>query len=145
MVHRIIRRSRLAGTSRGLARGLGWFSIALGLAELIAPRALTRTIGMEDHARVAQFYGLREIGAGIGILLARDPTPWVWGRIAGDALDLASLTAALHPDNPERGRAAMALGAVAAVTLLDICCAQQLGGNRRDGGTLRRLRSAARV
>lgn len=146
MVHRFVRRSRTDGAARALARGLGWFSIALGLAELIAPRALTRTVGMEDRARVAQFYGLREIAAGIGLLLARDPTPWVWSRVAGDALDLASLAPALHPDNPERGHARLALGAVAAVTLLDACCAWQLSGNHRsDRHLIRRLRHAAQL
>ncbi|GIK99883.1 MAG: hypothetical protein BroJett029_40920 [Alphaproteobacteria bacterium] len=143
MVHRIIRRMQPDDTARALARGLGWFSIALGLAELIAPRRLTRTLGMEDHAGLAQLYGLREIVAGIGLLLARDPLPWVWGRVAGDALDLASLAPALHRDNPERHNAGLALGAVAAVTLLDICCARQLAGGHRP--VRRRLRSAAQL
>ena len=28
---------------------------------------------------------VREIGTGIGILTSKDPSPWLWGRVAGDA------------------------------------------------------------
>ena len=71
-------------------------------------------------------YGLREIGAGLGILLSEDPTPWVWARVAGDALDLASLAPALDRDNPERSVAAGAFANVALITALDIFCAAAL-------------------
>lgn len=145
MLQRFLRRDHGNDIPRALARGLGWFSIALGIAELIAPRTLARGVGLEGHAQVAQFYGLREIGAGIGILCAKDPAPWIWGRVAGDALDLASLLPAMRSGNPARGHAGLALGAVAAVTLLDVCCARQLARTGRNGGgTVRRLRSAAR-
>ncbi len=53
------------------ARGLGWFSIGLGLAEIGAPRSLARLIGIsdDDETRNTMFaLGLREITSGIGIL-----------------------------------------------------------------------------
>ena len=34
-----------------LATGLGWFSLALGTAELAAPRTLARLIGIPDDPR----------------------------------------------------------------------------------------------
>ena len=37
------------------------------------------------------FSGLREITTGVAILASRDPAPFVWDRVAGDALDLVSL------------------------------------------------------
>ena len=39
------------------ARGLGWFSIGLGLAQLAAPRTLSRIIGLpdDDSSRNALF------------------------------------------------------------------------------------------
>jgi len=40
---------------------LGWFSIGLGLAEVLAPRSLTRGLGMEGHEQLMQAYGVREI------------------------------------------------------------------------------------
>jgi hypothetical protein len=35
-----------AENAHSMARGLGWFSIGLGLAEVLAPRSLTRGLGM---------------------------------------------------------------------------------------------------
>lgn len=109
-----------------LARGLGWFSIGLGLAELVGARTLNRTLGTGDHDLLVRAYGLREIATGIGILTQDDPRPWIWARVAGDALDLASLAPALARDNPQRDKAAMAFGNVAMVTALDVACAWAL-------------------
>src|SRR5690349_17261487 len=81
-------------TEQRLANGLGWFSIGLGLAELAAPRQVARLIGArdEDNTRtVLRAYGVRELAAGFGILSQTSPTGWLWGRVAGDMLDLASL------------------------------------------------------
>jgi hypothetical protein len=117
---------RRMGDGKMLANGLGWFSIGLGLYELLAPRHLGRTLGMEDKTGLIQAYGLREIATGVGILANRRPAEWVWGRVGGDALDLATLAPGLDGDNPKRGNVAFAIGAVAGVALLDVLCAQQL-------------------
>src|SRR3954463_13138658 len=51
-----------------LARALAWFSIGLGLAEVLAPRAVQRLAGVEDdHSRLVRLMGIREIASGIGI------------------------------------------------------------------------------
>ncbi len=78
-------------SARSLARGLGWFSIGLGVVQLVAPRQVARFIGMPGSDGVIRACGLREIATGVGILLADDPKPWIYGRIGGDALDLAGL------------------------------------------------------
>jgi hypothetical protein len=122
-----------------LARGLGWFSIGLGLAELLAPRKVGGFLGMEEHSGLIQAYGAREIAAGVGILTAQDPTPWIWGRVAGDALDLATLAPAV-PDNPRKGNVLFSIMAVAGVTALDLICAQELSVHRRDAERQRRQR-----
>ena len=113
-----------------LARGLGWFSIGLGLAELVAPRGLTRALGLQGHERLVQAYGVREIATGVAILAAKDPTPWIWGRVGGDALDLATLAGGFHEDNRQKGSVGVALGAVAAVSALDVYCASALSASR---------------
>ena len=67
-----------------LAMGLGWFSLGLGLYELLAPEHLSRVLGLEGREGLLRFYGLREIGAGLGIFLTQpNPAPWVWGRGRG--------------------------------------------------------------
>jgi hypothetical protein len=118
--------------SRALARGLGWFSIALGVTELVAPRALARWLGMGDSEPVLQAYGVREIGTGLGILASNDPAGWVWGRVGGDALDIATLAPGLNDDNPQKENVGLALAAVLAVTLLDVSCASRLSRRKGD-------------
>ncbi len=130
-----VRRGRLTQGGDTVARDLGWFSIGLGLAELIGPRSVAGMVGMRGSAPVMPLYGLRELATGIGILLADDPTPWVWGRVGGDALDLATLGVGMI-GRRRRGSAALAFLAVAGVTALDVLCAQSLQARqrpRRDG------------
>jgi hypothetical protein len=117
------------GSALALAQGLGWFSVGLGLVELAAPHSLARFLGMEEQAGLIRAYGLRELTTGAGILLQDDPAPWLWARVAGDALDLATLATALDARNPQRGNVGVALAAVAGVTALDALCAQRLSGD----------------
>jgi hypothetical protein len=123
--------NRQNGTAMALARGLGWFSIGLGLAEMLAPRMLTEQMGMEGKEPLLRFYGAREMAAGVGILMSDNPGPWVWGRVAGDALDLATLATGLDKQNPRKGNVAIALAAVAGVTALDCIAAQALTSTSR--------------
>ena len=116
-------RHRPAGQA---ARALGWFSIGLGLAELLAPRLVARATGLAGRESLVRLYGVREIATGIGILCARDPAPWVWGRVAGDVIDLATLAAHTDTGNPLRERAGGAMAAVAGVAALDLACARSL-------------------
>ena len=109
-----------------LAQGLGWFSICLGVAELVAPGSLCRAAGFRGRETLVQVYGLRELATGAAILASRDPTPWIWGRILGDAVDIATLATGLREDNPNRANLVLAIAAVAGVTLLDAICVQEL-------------------
>ena len=118
------------GSSHTLARGLGWFSIGLGVLELVAPHSLARALGMEERAELIRAYGMREVATGLGILSQADPTPWVWGRVGGDLLDLATLATGLDGANPHRDKVGLALAAVAGVTVLDVICAQSLASER---------------
>ena len=116
--------------SKRLANGLGVFSIGLGLAELAATGPLTRWLGVEDHAKLVRAYGLREIAAGVGILTQSKIAPHLWGRVAGDAIDLASLGAAMRDHDRNRRNLAIAIGAVLGVTLLDILAGKSLSATR---------------
>jgi hypothetical protein len=134
-------RGHTDSTADGLARGLGWFSIALGAAEVLAPRQLASTLGMEGYERLITAYGVREIVQGVGILASEDPTPWIWGRVAGDALDIATVTAGLSRDNPRRENAVVALVALLGATAVDLYCANRLSEERtRSAGMVRDYR-----
>ncbi len=103
---------------------LGLFSIGLGLAELTAPRSMARLTGVRFAPALLQAYGLRELASGIGILTSRRPTGWLWGRVAGDVMDLATLAAAYaEADDADRRRVMASAAAVAGVTALDVLCA----------------------
>jgi uncharacterized membrane protein len=124
-----------------LARGLGWFSIALGAAELLAPRALTRSIGAGEHESLTRFCGLRELAAGIGLLTQPSPVPWLWSRVAGDAMDLSLLGLAMRDaDRHEMARLTSATVSVIAVTALDVYAARAASTRepRSAPGALRR-------
>lgn len=123
---RMGRRGHPDSATDALARGLGWFSIALGVAEVAAPGRLARALGMEGHEPLVIAYGAREIVTGIGILTSEDPTPWIWGRVAGDTLDIATVAAGLAGDNPRRENAAVALVSLLGVTAVDLYCARTL-------------------
>ncbi|MFN2637828.1 MAG: SRPBCC family protein [Gemmatimonadaceae bacterium] len=111
-----------------LTQALGWFSVGLGVAELFAPQAVARLIGVdeEEHTTVFRAYGIREVAAGIGILTRPKPTYWMWNRVIGDAIDLASLGKAMRSADTNKTRLTTATIAVLGVTALDILCSLSL-------------------
>ncbi|VXB40382.1 conserved hypothetical protein [Burkholderia sp. 8Y] len=121
-----------------IARGLGWFSLALGAAELLAPDSVARAAGLRTSSTLMRLYGLREIACGIGILMSRDPSPYLWARVGGDALDLATLAASSDKSRP---RALGALLNVAGVTALDIHAATSLSSHAEDQRREAQIRS----
>jgi uncharacterized membrane protein len=118
-----------------VAKALGWFSIGLGLSQIASPRGLTRLIGMPDteqNCRTMQLFGIREITSGLGILGKPRPAEWMWGRVAGDAMDLAALGKNFNAPGANRNRVAAATAAVLGVTLLDYLTSHEL--SRKSNG-----------
>ena len=107
---------------------LGWFSVALGAAEILAPGGVARAIGVDEdeHRTLLRVYGVREVAAGLAILSRPKPTYWMWNRVIGDAIDLTSLAKAMK--NPENNKAKLTAAtlAVLGVTVLDIICSTRL-------------------
>jgi uncharacterized membrane protein len=117
------------GPNEQLAGFLGWFSIGLGLSQVMAPRVMSRLVGIDDdskNAALMRALGIRELTSGVGILSQRHPTGWVWSRVAGDMMDLAMLGRAMSSSENSRGRTAFATAAVLGVTALDVLAGQQL-------------------
>ena len=114
-----------------LAQSLGVFSIVLGLFELICGRWLGRLLGFDGKKHIVRFYGGREILTGVAILASKDPTPWVWGRVAGDALDIGTLAYGYTRDPDNVGAKLSALAAVAGATAADVYCAAKLSGESK--------------
>ena len=113
-----------------IARALGWFSIVLGLAQLASARRFAHWIGVGDNRNnraVLRAVGLREIVSGLGILVQPRPVGWLKARVGGDMMDLALLGAALNSSRTRPEKVAMAMAAVAGITIVDLLCSQQLG------------------
>ena len=126
------------GTPDKLAKALGWFSLGLGLAELVAPGRITRALGMEGKEGLVRAYGAREVLAGI-VSLSADKQTGLWSRLAGDGLDVAALVPGLRDDNPKRDNVGLALAVVLGVTLLDVIGAQATTARHSRNRGQRRL------
>ncbi|MGV3773049.1 MAG: SRPBCC family protein [Verrucomicrobiales bacterium] len=114
-----------------ISQALGWFSIGLGLAEILMPRRLSKGIGVhKDNDMLLKMLGAREIASGIGLLAQPKHSAWAWSRVAGDAMDLALLGTALTGNKNEMAKLAGAIAAVAGVTAVDIMQSVQLTKNK---------------
>jgi uncharacterized membrane protein len=109
-----------------LVKGLGWFSIGLGLVEIFAPRTLSRLIGVKPHTGLMRLFGIREIVSGVGILTQPNSADWINARVAGDAMDLTVLSGSFFVEKTDPARLALATAAVAGVTAVDILCSKDL-------------------
>ncbi|WP_242128069.1 hypothetical protein [Sphingobium sp. Sx8-8] len=118
-----------------LARALGWFSIGLGVTELLAPGRIARSLGLRGKQRLIQAYGARELASAVPTLSVDKPVGLA-SRIAGDAIDLGTLALALRRNNPKRNNAAIALALVIGITVLDIVAYSgvKAAHGRRPGG-----------
>lgn len=147
-VHTRIERLRtVLNDDRRLAQFLGWFSISLGAAELLAPRALGRGLGFGSQSPwLLRACGAREIISGIGILSQpRRRSVWLWSRVGGDAVDLALLGSALAAGRGSRTRVAAATATVAGVTALDVMASRRLSGNAQARGGLLRIQESIAI
>ena len=117
-----------------LARLLGWFGIALGILEVLAPRHTAELMGAPRRSTgTLPVLGAREIASGVGILASGRPTGWLWSRVLGDAVDLAVLGRSLRGSRrrPQRLRLLASIGAVVAVAALDVLTAWVFTQRRR--------------
>jgi len=114
-------------TAAGLGRAMGWFSIGLGVAEVLGARPLARWLGVKGHEGKIRGFGFRELKAGVGILRGGDPTPrQMMSRVLGDAMDLAALGAAFRSKDGKPGPLAFATFAVVGATVVDVLAAAGL-------------------
>jgi uncharacterized membrane protein len=121
----------------GLSRGLGWFSIGLGLAEIAAPRMLARAIGVDPKGRTGtaiRAMGARELASGLGILARPQRALPLWARVAGDAIDLAFLGWALGARRTSTQRLVGAIATVAGVAALDVFASRRVARAERAAG-----------
>jgi hypothetical protein len=132
-------------TERKMARGLGWFSLGLGLTQVLAPEWLGRKTGLGERTGLMRLLGTREIATGLLVLSESRPAAGMWGRVAGDVMDLAVLAGGYNSFGTRRDRIVKSAAAVLGVTLADLGCAlalqrepQQRSHDRVTQGRVRR-------
>jgi hypothetical protein len=117
------------------ALGLGYFSIALGLAEIAAARPIARWLGL-DGSKTARntlrAFGVREIAAGTMALRAPADSLNMWNRVIGDAIDAGALALAMRGTRRPRAVAG-ALAFVGGAMVADVLTARAL--DRKTGET----------
>jgi len=126
---------RRINDGRTAARMMGWFSLGLGAVEVLAPDRVARTLGVSGRiAPLVRFYGLREVASGMVVLSERTPGVGMWSRVAGDALDLATLGVALRTSR-RRTNVLAAMGLVVGALAVDAYVARRLSDHRTSAST----------
>lgn len=110
-----------------LGLGLGLFSIALGMAEAIAPGRIARWLGVEGATpkKVIGLFGARELVAGAMLLRGPAVSTNAWNRVVGDAIDLGALGLAFSRSS-RRSAVAGATAFVISAAVVDVLAARGL-------------------
>ena len=103
-----------------LGNALGWLSVGIGLASLLAPRAVARTTGLPYWPTLIRIVGARELAAGVGLLMKPTNQVFRWSRVTGDAMDLTILGIAASQPGSNRERLAATAALVGSLTALDL-------------------------
>jgi uncharacterized membrane protein len=119
----------ISRADRRIARGLGWFSLGLGIPQVLMPGRVNKLAGLENtlfKRQLMRMMGLREITAGIGIFGSQPkPAEWLWARSAGDVVDLMLLQSAFRNPANRKGRLLFATANVIGITAADIVQARR--------------------
>lgn len=105
---------------RKVGYSLGALSLALGAAELLAGDRIARRLGVKDHSGKLRAFGLRELATGAALIANPTASKNVWGRVAGDIMDLAALGAAFREAEGHRRALWASVAFVAGALVADI-------------------------
>ncbi|MEV7327338.1 SRPBCC family protein [Micromonospora sp. NPDC093244] len=110
------------------------------MTQLAAPDTVRRISGVDDSPTtrtVVPLVGARELVHAAGLLTSRRKSIWAWTRVAGDAMDLASLGVAIaHRSGRRRRRLVGVTGAVVGITVVDLLTAVQATRAKRIGSAM---------
>ncbi|MBV9583095.1 MAG: SRPBCC family protein [Chloroflexi bacterium] len=118
------------------SRALGYFSVGLGTIQVLAPGAVAQLIGVRGGTTsnvLIRLVGLRELAAGVGLLMWKPSSGWLWARVGGDVMDVALVSASVANARNQRGRLAATLSALGSVTAVDVRSAQATSRGYADG------------
>lgn len=126
------------GAAQRSAAAAGWLSVGIGVAGLVAPRQIARTLGAHDHSGahwLVRALALHELVSGTGILLDPRRSRWHWWMLAGDAVGLTLLGAGLTSGKVTKARGLAATAAMAVMMSVEGMTALKLRRQPSDGHT----------
>ena len=109
-------------TASGQAKMMGVFSYALGISQVLRPGSVNRLMGIPDHNpnhAVTRLIGIREIVTGTGVLFGKNTSGWMWGRVAGDIMDISNVAGQLAGRLGTREKLVPTLVVLSAIAVLD--------------------------
>ena len=110
-----------------LTRGIGWVSIGVGLALVVAPKWTVRAFGMGQRPSLGRFLGVRDLVVGVGLLCEQENLrPWLRARAVSDAGDATLLLAGAVSGIFPRGRAMLGFVVASAFSMFGFTLARQL-------------------
>lgn len=112
---------------------LGQNALGLGLWGLLAPKGVNRFLGIRGSPQTTQLlFGAREMATGMALFSDPTKSSALWARVVGDLFDITVLRSLTLPNNPKHRNARFALGAVLAITALDVIAAVRMSGVKRN-------------
>ena len=118
-------------TASGQATMMGLFSYVLGTAQILRPGSVNRLMGIPDHNpnhAMQRLIGIREIVTGTGVLFGTNTSGWMWGRVAGDVMDVSIVAGTLAGRLGTRGKLVVTVGVLSAIAVLDAKIALETRG-----------------
>jgi len=112
-----------------IARTVGLASIAFGFTDMLFGERFGRAVGAKGSGGpLFKSVGARELATGIAAVVAPTSALPLWGRFAGDVVDLAALgVVAARPGNAKRTAAVATFALVAAIAAIDFAAARAVG------------------
>lgn len=119
------------GQDGRLTTALAWFSIGLGLVQLLVPGTVAKVSGLPAGPAIMRVLGARDMALAVGLINSRNAAIWQWAKVAGDAMDLVALGIAARTSPARKRRLAKTALLLAGMAALDV-----IAGNRvtRAGG-----------
>ena len=109
-----------------LAHGIGWVSIGVGPALVVAPTRMTKGFGMGERSNLGRFLGIRDLVLGAGLLRSENRAPWLHARAISDAGDAALLIGGAASGAFPRGQAMVGLTVATTFSVLSFVLARRL-------------------
>ena len=113
---------------RGLAAGIGWISLGMGLALTLAPGRSAEFFGWEDRVALARVIGACDLIVGTGLLSGRRRSRWMLARAVLNVVLAGSYARVLADGTARRNRAGGGLVVMSVLTAVDYSLSRRLRG-----------------